>query len=124
MRAGQLTLYSILGSIIGMSKIAAINRVAALLTDEQQDSVLAFIEKMRGVTATEIAGFSDVAVNPSYVADHSDMDGLPRPLTKTELGLIAQSRDDFRLGRTRNLAESKIHVDAELARRRKQRGPT
>lgn len=46
---------------------------------------------------------------------------LPRDLTGRELELIAQSKEDFRLGRTRTLAESKTYVDAELDRRRRLR---
>jgi hypothetical protein len=43
---------------------------------------------------------------------------LPRALTDRELALIEQSKEDFRLGRTRSSAESRAHVVAELARRR------
>lgn len=46
---------------------------------------------------------------------------LPRPLTAKELALIEQSKEDFRLGRTRSHDESMAWVDAELARRRQQR---
>jgi hypothetical protein len=46
---------------------------------------------------------------------------LPRDLTAAELEFIAQSKEDFRLGRTRSLAESRAYVDAELSRRRLQR---
>jgi hypothetical protein len=46
---------------------------------------------------------------------------LPRPLTSRELQLIDQSKEDFRLGRTRSLSESMAHVDAELDRRRRLR---
>jgi hypothetical protein len=47
--------------------------------------------------------------------------GLPRSLTTRERELIDQSKEDFRLGRTRTLSESKAHVDAELDRRRSLR---
>ena len=43
---------------------------------------------------------------------------LPRPLTTKELALIEQSKEDFRLGRTRSHDDSIAWVDAELARRR------
>lgn len=43
---------------------------------------------------------------------------LPRDLTARELELINKSKEDFRLGRTHTLAESRAYVDTELARRR------
>jgi hypothetical protein len=46
---------------------------------------------------------------------------LPRPLTTRELELVEQSKEDFRLGRTRTLSESMAHVDAELEHRRRMR---
>jgi hypothetical protein len=46
---------------------------------------------------------------------------MPREFTERELALIEQSKEDFRLGRTRSPAESRAHVDAELARRRQSR---
>ena len=46
---------------------------------------------------------------------------LPRSLTAGELALIEQSKEDFRQGRTRSHEESMAWVDAELARRRRQR---
>lgn len=46
---------------------------------------------------------------------------LSRDLTPHELKLIEQSREDFRLGRTRSLAGSMAYVDAELDRRRRLR---
>jgi hypothetical protein len=46
---------------------------------------------------------------------------LPRPLTTSELELIDQSKEDFRLGRTRTVNESRAYVDAELGRRRRLR---
>ncbi len=47
--------------------------------------------------------------------------GLPRPLTASELVLTDQSKEDFRLGRTRSLSESRTYVDAELDRRSRLR---
>jgi hypothetical protein len=41
--------------------------------------------------------------------------------TTRELELIDQSKEDFRLGRTRSLNESKAYVDDELDRRRRLR---
>lgn len=46
---------------------------------------------------------------------------LPRPLTPRELELIEQSKEDFRLGRTYTIDEAETYIDAELARRRRQR---
>ena len=46
---------------------------------------------------------------------------LPRPLSTRELDLIDQSKEDFRIGRTRSLSESMAYVDAELDRRRRMR---
>ncbi len=42
---------------------------------------------------------------------------LPRELSARELALIAQSKEDFRLGRTRTHDESVAYVTAELERR-------
>ena len=49
---------------------------------------------------------------------------LPRDLTARELALIEQSKEDFRLGRTRSPEESRAWVDAELERRRSLRAGT
>ena len=46
---------------------------------------------------------------------------LPRALTARELALVEQSKEDFRLGRTRTPEQSRAWVDAELERRRRQR---
>ena len=46
---------------------------------------------------------------------------LPRPLTPRDLELIEQSKEDFRLGRTRTHDESRAYIDAELERRRRLR---
>jgi hypothetical protein len=42
---------------------------------------------------------------------------LPRQLTARELALIEQSKEDFRLGRTRTHEQSVAYVTAELERR-------
>jgi hypothetical protein len=70
---------------------------------------LAQIVEPAGVTASDIAG--------ALTSDSA----LPRELTERELTLIEQSKEDFRVGRTYTMAESRAYIDAELERRRQQR---
>jgi hypothetical protein len=83
--------------------------------------------------AVEDSTLQAAAVHIATVANQSDLtvadiqqafataSVLPRPLTTRELDLIHQSKEDFRLGRTRSLSESMAYVDAELDRRRRLR---
>ena len=72
--------------------------------------------------ARHLAAFDGETLTVDDVIDCVATDSvLPRPLTPGELQLIEQSKEDFRLGRTRTHDESRAYVDAELERRRRLR---
>jgi hypothetical protein len=68
-------------------------------------------------TITKPSGLTVSDIQQAFAAESV----LPRPLSTRELELVEQSKEDFRLGRTRTLSESMAHVDAELDRRRRMR---
>jgi hypothetical protein len=81
-----------------------------------EDSTL----KAAAVHIATVAKPTDLTVTDIQLAFATDS-LLPRPLTTHERDLIDQSKEDFRLGRTRSLSESMEYVDAELDRRRRLR---
>lgn len=94
-----------------MTRSQALATIAARL-EQADDATL----------AAAAAHLSSTSGKPLTVGDVLEAfpteSNLPRALTADELELIAQSKEDFLVGRVRTLAESRAHVDAELRRRR------
>jgi hypothetical protein len=99
-----------------MTRTQAIARITTLLEEADDATLAAAAEHLSMISGKPLTVGDVLEAFPTESI-------LPRELTDTELELVAQSKD-FRLGRTRTLAESRSYVDAELLRRRQQRTTT
>ena len=91
--------------------IATITKHLEAADDQLLETVAAHLESKSLPTMTVGEALETLATDSQ----------LTRSFSPHELELIAQSKEDFRLGRTRTHDESITWVDAELARRRQQR---
>ena len=83
-----------------MSRIDVIHQINAALATLDDERLKAVADIVQGMTSD---------------------DELPRALTDEELGLIEQSKEDFKAGRSYTIEQSRAYIDAELARRRQSR---
>jgi hypothetical protein len=95
-----------------MTRAEAISIITAKL-EGVDDATLADVA-LRMTSADDLTAGDILVALPSAGA-------LPRALSARELGLVEQSREDFRLGRTSPPEQSRAWVDAELERRRRRR---
>ena len=78
-----------------MTKQLAIDQITARLPTLEEEQVLDILEFIETISAESV---------------------LPRPLTEEELGLLEQSRQDFREGRTMTMVEAVASIDEALAK--------
>jgi hypothetical protein len=98
-----------------MTRTEAITIITAALATVDERTLASAAAHITKVASSSGPTADDI--QEAFAADSA----LPRQLTAGELALIEQSKQDFRLGRTRTLDESMAYVDAELERRHRQR---
>ena len=110
----RLTVCATLSGMTRSEAITIINSALAAVDDTTLEAAAAHI-------TTKIAATpSGLTVGDIVDAFATETD-LPRDFSPRELELLEQSKEDFRLGRTRSIDESMSYVDAELDRRRRLR---